>query len=481
LINRAMEYDEAYTFSEFARHSLRQVITDYHVPNNHVFHTILVHFSYLLFGKSPWAIRLPAFLAGLVLVPAVYGLGRQNYPVPVSLAAVAGVAVFPVLVFYSVNARGYTLICLWTVLLLLLSEYVRRRRNPAGWAAMVLVTALGFYTIPIMLYPFAIALAWLFLSGVFRDISPEYHGLRAWLAHLAGFSVCAALLTVFLYTPIFRSNGILTVFKGNTVVNPRSAADFWGQLPLWFQGALGELQTGNVPVWVFALTLAGVACSLVLHRRMARQRVPVQAAALLVVVLTLVFQRPLILARVWLFLMPPLVLWGAAGLLGMASLLRLAPLRLRLVQNAAAALVLAALLWGGGRFIAPYLVHPDLVRYPSWIDAELVTRYLKDHLREGDVVVVSNDEDAQYWYYFDAYQIPEVHIRGIKSRPFTRALIISHTNPHRTVESVILQFGPDPGFFRMDTQKTVAQIRNTVIIEILPYQDIVDRAYGVKK
>jgi len=64
LITRGMEYDESYTFSEFARHSFRQVVTDYHVPNNHIFHTILVRFSYLVFGNHPWALRVPAFLAG---------------------------------------------------------------------------------------------------------------------------------------------------------------------------------------------------------------------------------------------------------------------------------------------------------------------------------------------------------------------------------------------------------------------------------
>ena len=38
---------------------------DYTAPNNHILHTAMVRASYLVFGDSPPALRLPALLAGI--------------------------------------------------------------------------------------------------------------------------------------------------------------------------------------------------------------------------------------------------------------------------------------------------------------------------------------------------------------------------------------------------------------------------------
>ncbi len=78
-VNVPMEHDEAYTFSVFAVQPLRLGLSDYHYPNNHLFHTLLVHISYQLLGIQPWTVRLPALLAGALLAPFGYGLARRLY------------------------------------------------------------------------------------------------------------------------------------------------------------------------------------------------------------------------------------------------------------------------------------------------------------------------------------------------------------------------------------------------------------------
>jgi NADH:ubiquinone oxidoreductase subunit 5 (subunit L)/multisubunit Na+/H+ antiporter MnhA subunit len=45
---RPMGHDETYTFMAFASRGLKVVLTDYHLPNNHVFHSILVSLEILL-------------------------------------------------------------------------------------------------------------------------------------------------------------------------------------------------------------------------------------------------------------------------------------------------------------------------------------------------------------------------------------------------------------------------------------------------
>jgi len=415
------------------------------------------------------------------LVIAVYFLARRTYSKLTGLVAAGGVAVLPVLILYSVNARGYTLICFWSVLLLMLSDYVRRNRNLTAWMLMALVSALGFYTIPIMLYPFGIAVIWLFLSGIFKDISSEYGGTKYWLAYLAGLGMFAGLLTLLLYAPIFYANGIRTVFNGNTVVESLPMSEFFGQFSFQLKRLLNEWTVGGLPRWIPTLLMIGSLFALLIHHRFSSQRVPLQGAALLFLVPVIIIQRPIILARVWLFLLTLTVLWGAAGLLGLPRFLGLQHKHLEMIQSGGTILILLAFLWFGWRFIMPYLQHPELSAYPNGKDAELVTRYLKNVLEEGDVVIVSNDDDAPYWYYFDAYHIPEIHIRRIKEHPFQHAYIISHLNPKHEIEWVIEHFGPDLIFFQMDTLKPVKQIRDTIIYEVWPYQDVVDRAFGLKK
>src|SRR5215216_7354891 len=71
-LNQSIAYDEAYTFINFASRPFKHILADYSAPNNHIFHTILVGMAYRLFGAQPWALRLPAFLAGIFMVPAMY-------------------------------------------------------------------------------------------------------------------------------------------------------------------------------------------------------------------------------------------------------------------------------------------------------------------------------------------------------------------------------------------------------------------------
>src|SRR4051812_31711660 len=60
-----MRYDESYTYNEYATRSLYDAVSLYTFPNNHLFHTLLVHIAVRLFGDSPPVVRLPALLAGL--------------------------------------------------------------------------------------------------------------------------------------------------------------------------------------------------------------------------------------------------------------------------------------------------------------------------------------------------------------------------------------------------------------------------------
>jgi hypothetical protein len=84
-LSQPMLHDEAYTFIAFASRPFAVAISDYSLPNNHVFHTILVYLAYHLLGNQPWIIRLPAFVAGVAIIPLSYGAGAICYSRKVGL------------------------------------------------------------------------------------------------------------------------------------------------------------------------------------------------------------------------------------------------------------------------------------------------------------------------------------------------------------------------------------------------------------
>ena len=76
-IFQPMRYDESYTFINYASKPLIIGLSCYIRPNNHLFHTLLVHIVYILFGNNIWVIRLPAFIAGICIVPMSYIVSRK--------------------------------------------------------------------------------------------------------------------------------------------------------------------------------------------------------------------------------------------------------------------------------------------------------------------------------------------------------------------------------------------------------------------
>jgi uncharacterized membrane protein len=93
------------------------------------------------FGDSEFAVRLPSLIAGTLIIPALYGLGRELYDRRTGLIAGALAAVSPLLVWYSQEVRMYELASLFGLLALLTQLRVIRNGAMLNWAAYILATA----------------------------------------------------------------------------------------------------------------------------------------------------------------------------------------------------------------------------------------------------------------------------------------------------------------------------------------------------
>jgi uncharacterized membrane protein len=124
------------------------VTKDTHPP----LYYLIIHVTRQLFGLSDFAFRYPSVLFGVLLIPLIYQLGRRMGTVALGLLVALLAAVNPLQVYYSQEARMYTLL----VLLVTGMSYVlwRALSHPALsrrllWRYLLLyglLAGLAFYT-----------------------------------------------------------------------------------------------------------------------------------------------------------------------------------------------------------------------------------------------------------------------------------------------------------------------------------------------
>lgn len=308
-IDERIRYDEAFTYVNYARFSFSEVIQRYNEPNNHLFYTLQVHLVTQHIGLEPWLMRIPALLHGLLIIPTTYFAGRVMFNKHAGLIAAAVMTFHPALVSYSVNARGYSLLVLFTVMLIPLAAWLLRspRRNSL-WASVIICAALGFYTIPIMLYPFGTICVWLGLGYL---VGPRENRM-AGLVRLIVSGLLTIVVVLLLYTPVFMYEGVEAVTSNPFVTSPGWEAFIEG---LYDLAAFGWEQWNRdfLPLITWIL-LVGFGIALVLHQRLSKQTIPLVLAAILWITPVLLYQQVFgVGTRVWLFLIPYYVLTAAGG------------------------------------------------------------------------------------------------------------------------------------------------------------------------
>ena len=145
--------------------SLAVAIGLYEVPNNHVFHTILVWIAHQLGGLNRIVVRLPAFLSFCLLLPMLWRFVRDEYGPGAAVFATAFVSVSPHFISYATAARGYMLqFLLFATALVCGQRLVQCRGKKRLWAIWVGALALGLFTIPLMAFPVAVTATWMLLA-----------------------------------------------------------------------------------------------------------------------------------------------------------------------------------------------------------------------------------------------------------------------------------------------------------------------------
>ncbi len=393
-LNRPIYTDEAYTYLYFIRDGLADVLTDYREPNNHILQTILAWVSVTMGGNHPAVMRLPALIAGVALVPAVYDAARRLYNERAALVAAALVTVSIPLAEYAVSARGYSFIALFFALQVSLAHTLKTQSSWRLWTAYGLLAALGLYTVPIMLYPLGTVSLWLLVS-----IWAENTGRKRWtLTRDMGVTLgAAAVLTVLLYTPIIANNGV-GALTDNPFVQPLSAAEFRATVRGFPAAFVTFAAQGNplTELAIIVLTIP-VVVSLIAHRRLIDDAVPLLVPTVIWLAALVMVQYVLPPLRTWIFL---LVLFPILAGAGIDALLRFI-LRTRYTSQVAIGAALALALGLGGVVVATDALNNTLT-YQREEDAREAAAFLAERLDEGDKILLTNGAIHNYEYYLDA-------------------------------------------------------------------------------
>ncbi|MBI5115169.1 glycosyltransferase family 39 protein [Candidatus Poribacteria bacterium] len=388
-------FDEAFTFMTYASKPFYVGLSTYSSTNNHLLNTFLVHIAYLLFGNEPWALRLPALFAGILLVPTAYVVTRIFFNKDAALLAAGIIACSSPLIRYSILARGYSLMFLIFLLLLGLAAYLRQSSNSSAWLLFGTVAALGFYAMPIMIYPFGIVVVWLLLSIAFQETSTA-RGIL--LKQLFKALLIAGLLALALYSPIIIMTGLKPIMSQGHL-KPEPWREYVSTLYPFLRICWGDWNK-DMPVAVSYLLAIGFPVSLVFHKRISRYRIPVVLAACIWLIPMIFIYRVLLIDRVWLFLLPLYVASASSGLSYIVE-----PVKAKLGNYRSIAVPVAAIalsLWMGWN-----VLHTEYIYDPTGTlrDAEEITVFLKEYLRPGDRVIVPAASTVLR-YYFILYGVP---------------------------------------------------------------------------
>ena len=426
-LDQPMRYDEAHTYMRFVEPGVDWLFY-YQEPNNHVGHTLLVYVSTALLGDEAWAIRIPAFLAGVLSVPMTYLCARTVFKRSVGLVAAGLMAGSPYLILFSTNARGYTGIVLLTLGLVPLTLYAVRNESVFGGFLAALLSAIGLFTIPIMSFPIAMLVVWsLFLAYHLGGWAKTLRTIRMVVLIL----VLCATMTLVLYTPVFVTSGLRSV-AANRYVQPQTltrALASWPRMAMETWMLYHRDIPGLLAACLGVLVLVGILCLL----RTNRPALLLIPAVLIGVGMILLVTRTIPYVRTWTFLLPLGFCLVDAGITAIVRLFA-GPARVT------AAGILGLLFAVGISYnLAALNTVPQYPETGPVPDAEAIVLYLKPRLKDGDWVLA-----RRFWpfrYYGHHYGIPQW--RFAKVRQGDGDIYVVVQLPGGTFENVVRNNYPE--------------------------------------
>jgi hypothetical protein len=301
LLAMPLQYDEWFSFRYFSRNGFWVILSNYEVPNNHIFYNLFAGFFVKLPFDPEVTMRLPSLLASMITTWYFFKLCKACFKDGVSILLLLFVLTSYPYIVYSFEARGYSFINLFCILLMYFSyklcKAYERRFYRTG---LIMALWLGMWTVPTFIYPAFSIMSVLTLYVLFQK---KGSALRLFIKDV----FVAVILVVLSYVPVILFNSASKLFNPNG-----GATRFWLKQPNVVEVILKHLKSvceylfyreEFLPV-ISVLVLIGVI--FYLSKKGNDSFIPFLSAAMFFSPLAiLVLHRVIPFERIWLFLIFP--------------------------------------------------------------------------------------------------------------------------------------------------------------------------------
>ena len=264
--------DEAFTLIFFVSQPVRTIVTDFSVPNNHIFYSLCLRPFYLVSGSN-LILRLPSLLMTAGTLGMLFRVVRRHDDRLAAVLAVAWLGLTEMFLIYTMQVRGYGLSMLLSISLANLA--LARELGWPGQATIAVLGALFLYTLPtnlLFLIPLAIAAI---MVNTCRERTWRHAAAVAW-----PWAAACALAALF-YLPVAAQ---LIAASGTRVASPLVAG-------LVMAGRLLGVAFHD---WLLLIPLLGFGAARRFHQL--RQNATTEQLALPIVVASVLFGSILLVA-----------------------------------------------------------------------------------------------------------------------------------------------------------------------------------------
>jgi hypothetical protein len=263
----------------------------------------------------------------------------------------------------------------------------------------------------------------------------------------------AGVLTFLLYSPvIFFGTGISSIFS-NEFVEPRDWTFVENLLPRAEKTWTSWMQNIILPIQY--VLLGGFLLSLLFHRKIAKERLPLQIFLVFAIVILLPIQRVAPLARVWYYLGNFYMLFAGAGL---AWSIEMIANQIRITKSKEAVVLALSLFTLLGILTFNYISNYQDAITAKQNDApeKFAAEYLAAHLGTQDKILSVAPVDYLLAYYLYMNDVPyDMFYQRDHPVQIQNALIVLRENTkYKTPESV-LEFYNLSSNFDLQTAKVI--------------------------
>lgn len=254
-LNLDLWHDEIYTLDVFVAGGPRKIVTDYSLPNNHVFYSLLLWPVHLISDNS-FALRLPSFGFAAATIWLTFQLARRLNDLRTGLLAVVLLGLNQMFLIHAMLVRGYSLSMFLFAWLFNLAVPAEGRSRTSQLAQIALAGAAFLYVMPTNVLFFlplaAIGLAWeawppAVMSSA-NQAAAARHANIGRIAKVAGAWTAAVVLAAACYAPIIQQvlnqrgpqtgYSVASLFELiKNFVTP-AQHDFWPLIPLFVLGLI---------------------------------------------------------------------------------------------------------------------------------------------------------------------------------------------------------------------------------------------------